>query len=206
MKLLKQKSGLTLIELVVSVALWAVVLLIATIFIADSIEVINTSTKKTDIVRQWHEMIDKLNRFTRGWLTSSTWFIDYAPWLWTDIILLKNIDSSKGVIFWVVDKETMKLETKTGSILYSDQVLWYVELDAAQINQIETNSWTTYDIPFHHDKIFNALNLKDFQVNYYNSWAIMDVDLTIFFYIEEFDGIPLSMISSENTIQFILDF
>ena len=206
MKLLKQKSGLTLIELVVSVALWAVVLLITAIFIADSIEVISLSNKKTEVVKQWHDLVDKLNKYTRWWFNSFTGFIDYTSWLWTDIMLLKNIDSSKWVLFWVVEKETMKLEPYIKSTYYSDKVLWYVELDAAQISQIESNSWSTYDIPFHEDKIFDALNIKDFQVNYYNSGAIIDVDLTIFFYVEEFDGIPLSMVSSENTIQFILNF
>ena len=214
MKLLKQKSGLTLIELVVSVALWAVVLLIATIFIADSIEVMTLSNKKTEVVKQWHDLVDKLNRYTRGGFSSFTGFINHTSWLWTDVMLLKNIDSSKWVIFWVVDTETMKLESNTGTTInpaaattiYSDQVLWYAELDATQITQIESSSWATYDVPFHEDKIFDALHLKDFQVSYYNSGAIMDVDLTVFFYVEEFDGIPLSMVSSDNTIQFILDF
>ncbi len=206
MKLLKQKSWLTLIELVISVAMWAVVLLITSIFIADSIEVMTISNKKTEIVRQWHDLIDTLNKYTRWGLTSSTGFIDYASWLWNDILLLKNIDSSEGVIFWIVDTETMKLETNYDSLVYSDQVLWYAELSAAQITEIETNSWSTYDISFHQDKIFDGLNMKNFQVDYYNSWAIMEVDFTVFFYVKEFDGIPLSMVSSDKTIQFILDF
>ena len=120
---------------------------------------------------------------------------------------MKNIDSSKGVIFWVVSKESMSIEPDLGYKIYSDKVLWYRILSENEIIDIETTLTNIYNLKFFPDKVYDGLKVKDFQMDMYNSWAIIDMNMEVLLYYNDSNKwILLKDINPEDLININLNF
>lgn len=193
MKFIIWKKALTLVELVISITISSIVLLIIMTFIADSIETVVESNEKTKVFDNIFEFKDKFWRFSRWGYFNNSILLDNTAGTWNDVILLKNIDSSEWIIFWVVDVATMKLETNAGYKYYGKKVLGYRKLTASEITGIESVPISVYDLIFFPDKLFQNLKVKDFQVDFYNSQTILDINIELFlYYNKEKDGELLS--------------
>jgi hypothetical protein len=74
----------------------------------------------------------------------------------------------------------MKLEKKqTAYKVYYNKSLWFKRVWAWEINAMKTNSWYVYTVWFYKDNIYDKLKMRDLQIENYNSWTIINVDLTI---------------------------
>lgn len=172
MKFLKNNNAMTLPELMISVSLGAVIIIIVAFFITVSVEELAVSKIKSSSTNDFFIFRDKLNRYIKWW------YFDFVLY-WTgtnNTILLWNSDSSKGVLFWVVNDETKKIQN---DYIYGDNYIWYKELSQFEMDEIKTNSWKIYDYDFKGDKIFHFMLIKDFKATLYNRWDILDLDISI---------------------------
>ena len=183
------------------------VMLIVLTFVADSIETVISSNKKTEIYEDLFRFKNDFNQFSRWGYFNQDLIVSNVSWSGSDIILMKNIDSSKGVIFWVVSKESMSIEPDLGYKIYSDKVLWYRILSENEIIDIETTLTNIYNLKFFPDKVYDGLKVKDFQMDMYNSWAIIDMNMEVLLYYNDSNKwILLKDINPEDLININLIF
>lgn len=207
MKSFISKKALTLVELVISITVSSVVMLIVLTFVADSIETVISSNKKTEIYEDLFRFKNDFNQYSRWGYFNQELIVSNVSWSGSDIILMKNLDSSKGVIFWVVDKESMLIEPDVGYTIYSDKVIWYRNLSASEITDIEGTLSNIYNLKFFPDKVYDWLKIKDFQMDMYNSGSIIDMNLEVLLYYNDSNkGILLKDINPEDIIDINLIF
>lgn len=207
MKYFIPKKALTLVELVISITVSSIVMLIVLTFVADSIETVIWSNKKTEIYEDLFRFKNDFNKYARGWYLRKELIAKSATWTQSSIILLQNIDETKGVVFWVVDKKTMSIEDHTTHTIYSDKVIWYRNLSEFELTNINADPTDIYGLKFFPDKLFEWLKIKDFQMELYNSWAIIDMNLEVLLYYNDSNKwILLSDISPEDIIDINLNF
>jgi hypothetical protein len=121
--------------------------------------------------------------------------------------MLKNNKSTKWVLFWVVRKDNLKLETNSEYDYIYDRVLWYREVSSGEILDLETTPTNVFDYLFFEDKLFDALKVKDFQVDYYNSWTILNIDLWInVWYMKWLDWELFTDLWTDDIINYNLNF
>ena len=173
MKFFQNKKALTLIELVISIAISAVLILIVSFFITKSLEEMNNSIVKTDSIDKWFHFKDTLNRYIRWWYNYFTLYWDSGL---NNSLLIENDDSSKWFLFWVINNNTKKIQKE---YIYWDNFLWYKSLSKTELNDIKTNSWVIYNYIFHDDKIFTWMRVKDFKWELYNWGDILNIDMSI---------------------------
>jgi hypothetical protein len=201
------KKALTLVELVISITISTMVMLIVMTFIADSMETVVWSNQKTKIFEDVFIFKDHFWKFSRGWFFDHNLIISNESWTWNDIILLKNIDSSAAIIYWVVDKNTNKLATNSTYKIYEDKVIGYRKLSSAEIVIIEADPDDVYNLTFFRDKLYDGLKIKDFQIDLYNSDTILDVNMAILLhYNNTIDWTLLSKLSRADIIDINLNF
>ena len=163
---------MTLTELIIALTIWAVVFLIVFSFVADSMEDMYDSSARTQTIDEGFIFKDKLNRYIIGWLSNMHVFTGST----NDVLYLKNNSATEWVIFWVVNKETMKLQP---DYIHGNNFIWYINLSAYQIGEIDSNSGAIYDLNFYADKLFSSMRIRDFKTELYNNWAILDVYLSV---------------------------
>ena len=185
MKSLITKKALTLVELVISITISSVVMLIVLTFVADSIEIVIGSNKKTDIYEDLFEFKNDFNKFSRGWYYQQDLIVSDSSWTWSDILIMQNEYGTSWVIYWVVDKGTMKIDPDLSNNLYSEKVIWYRVLSELELTNISSDVSAIYDLTFFSDKVYDNLKIKDFQINLYNNWSIIDMDLEILLYYND---------------------
>jgi hypothetical protein len=133
--------------------------------------------------------------------------IDNESGTWSDVILLKNIDSTEWVVFWVVDYDTLKLSQNADYSIYWNKTLWYRKLDTSEITSLEATSTGVYDLTFFPDKLYSWLKIKDFQTDFYNLGAIIDIKMDILLYYNETnDWILLNSVNPSDIININLNF
>ncbi len=207
MKSFISKKALTLVELVISITISTIVMLIVLTFVADSIETVISSNKKTEIYEDIFSFKDIFNKYARGGYIDQNLLATTATGSQSDIMLMENIDSSKWVIFWVVNKETMSIEKQLNYELYYDKVLGYRQLSETELTNINSNPSLVYDLKFFPDKLFDGLKMKDFQMSIYNSGTIINMDLDVLLYYNDSNkDLRLDNINPEDIININLIF
>jgi len=178
-KFLFKKSGFTFVELVVSMLISSIILTSVFYFISQNIDEINSSTNRTKFFDEFYGFRDKFIYYSNIY-TSWSILINNSSSSWSDILLMQNELSTDWIIFWVVDENTMKLEKKqTAYNVYYNKSVWFKRVSTWEITAIKSNSWYVYTIWFYKDNVYDKLKMKDLQMEMYNSWSIMNVDLTI---------------------------
>ena len=147
---------MTLAELIISIMISAVVFLIVFTFVADSMEDMYNSSARTQTIDEGFIFKDKLNRYIIAWLSNMYVFTGST----NDVLYLKNNLSTEAVIFWVVNKETMKLQP---DYVHGNNFIWYRNLSDYEIWEIDSNSGAIYDLNFYEDKIFFNMRIRDFK-------------------------------------------
>lgn len=207
MKSFISKKALTLVELVISITISTIVMLIVLTFVADSIETVISSNKKTEIYEDLFSFKDIFSKYARWGYIDQNLLATTATGSQSDIMLMENFDSSQGVVFWVINKETMSIEKQQNYELYYDKVLWYRQLSETELTNINSNPSLVYDLQFFPDKIFDGLKMKDFQMAIYNSGTIIDMDLEVLLYYNDSNkGLRLDDINPEDIININLIF
>jgi hypothetical protein len=171
-KSFKNKNALTLIELTISITIWTIILIIVSFFIATSIRDLENSILETNSIDRSFSFKDEINRFIKWWYND---FILY--WTWTNkAILLRNTEIDEGVLFWVVNNETKKIQNE---YIYWENYLWYRKISDIELADIDTNSWAIYDFTFLWDKIYSGIRIKDFKPELFNAWEILSLYVSI---------------------------
>ena len=160
----------TLLELIVSLLIWTIVLIYTFSFVWDTIAELSKSNRQSKILSSFYEFNTKLNNY-RNLFVSSEILIDNDFWDGSDILLLRNPSNNLWVIFWVVNKNFMKLENISDYDTYYYKVLWYWELSNGELSDILSNPSNAYNYTFYSDKLFDGFTLKDFQLLYFKGIA-----------------------------------
>lgn len=172
-------NALTLVELITSVAISGVLLMLIFVFLSDSIKVLVDNNVKVSSVDEWFNFKDTMWRFVRGWYGEAivfSWTID-SSYTWTtnpspnDVLYLKKLDMSQWMLVWIVDIETKKIQR---NYVYWNNFLGYRYLSPTEMSQIDLDNSLIYDKEFTVDKIFQNLRMKDFKVETYNYWWLID--------------------------------
>ncbi len=207
MKSFISKKALTLVELVISITISSVVMLIVLTFVADSIETVISSNKKTEVYENVFEFKNIFNRYSRWGYFQQDLIATTATWTTSDIILLQNMTDKKGVVFGVVNKETMSIEDDSQHKIYYDKVIGYRNLSEFELWNINANPTLIYDLNFFPDKLFDGLKIKDFQIEKYNSGTILEMNMDILLYYNDTQKwILLSSINPEDILKINLNF
>lgn len=182
-------------------------MLIVLTFVADSIETVIWSNKKTEIYEDIFRFKNEFNKYARWWYLDQTLIAKTSTGSESSIMLLQDNTWSKGVIFGVVNKETMAIEDHSQHTIYYDKVLGYRDLSQFELTNINADPSYIYNLNFFPDKLFDGLKIKDFQMELYNSWAIIDMNLEVLLYYNDSNkGILLSDINPEDIIDVNLNF
>ncbi len=205
MKIFSKKSWFTFVEILLSTAISIIILIFTFSFLADSIDNLTRSENKVKILSETYAISEVINSYKNVYLTGGLLF-DKTYESWNDILLLKDLSWSWGVIFWVIDMETMKFETWSVYNQYKHKVFWYKELSINQLNLINSNSGVVYNWTFTNDHLF-TFPVKSFQLDYYNSGIIWDFNLEVLMnYNAAFSGQLWNQIPSSSYDLFKLNF
>jgi hypothetical protein len=123
-------------------------------------------------------------------------------------LMLTSIDKSAGIIFWVVNKGTMKLEeTEESYNAYYDKVIWYRDISASEISELESDPTKIYSYTFFTDKWFDEMKVIDFQLDFYNNETIIDMNLRLNRnYKQWLNGTNINSIEPHNQKSYNLNF
>lgn len=194
---------MTLVELVVSVTLSVIIFLIVFQFISDWLWSMLQSRIKTETLNESFSFRDKLFRYFRWWYNN-------ADVIWTqtvnNVLFLHDDNHTKGVIFWVVNRDIMKLQY---DYVYWDNVLWYRELSPLEISNIIADNSYIYSLNFHNDKLFVWMRVKDFKASFYNLWDLIDIYLSLVLRRDNtnfWESFSDWFINQDDILDFNLDF
>lgn len=202
MKFIKKKKAFTLIELVISITISSIIFFIVFSFVVDSVDELTQSNYKMDSIDDIFSFRNVFSRYVRWWYM-------FISTIWTtnnSVILLKNASYTDWYIFWVVNRNTMKIQK---DYIYWDNTIWYRRVTETEINDIEADSNKVYNLSFFNDKIFEWIKVKDFNAEFYNSWAILDIYLSstltndLYLYWQSLTG---STIKSDDLVEFNFNF
>ena len=133
--------------------------------------------------------------------------IDNTKWQDYDVAMLTNIEGTSGVVIWVVDRDTMKLSWSWGASKHHESVLGYRGLSWSEIIAIGSDPNVVYDYVFSGDKVFPNFYLQDYQVQMFNGWENMVMDLSIFpKYKEDLHGELWSSLPQDEVFYYSLTF
>ena len=197
----KNTKAFTLIELIIAILISVMLLWGIFYFMSNTILSISRAAAHSKFLKDFYS-------FTTIFDTGELEIIhDYPLGDWYDVAILKTLDGDSWVIIWVVDANTLKLSPPESVDTYHQAVLGYRGLSSNEINDVDTNPWLVYDYSFFGDKTFSNFYLRDFQMQMYNSWATMDMTLSIFpDYRDDLYGESWSSIPQDNIFYYSLIF
>ncbi len=199
------KKWLTFIEVIISTVISVIVFIIIFSFVADSISNLSTSNRKAEVLSKFYDIYEIMWNYRNNFLSWSV-VINNSIWSWSDIALIKNINNSDWIIFWIIDKDTLKLESWSLSSTYWYRVFWYKRLSLSELSKIQANSAEVYNLSFK-DAITFETPIKSFQADFFNSWSIFVVDLwMLLVYNSAYKWMLWSDISSNNYEVFKINF
>ncbi len=199
------KKGFTFVELLVSITISIIIFIIIFSFVVDSIASLAISNKKALALSNFYDIYDTIWEYRNDFL-SWTLIINNDVWSWSDVALIKNIHNDKWMIFWIVNRKTMKLESWSLYNTYSYKIFWYKLLNLSELTSIQTNTWEVYNLSFKDAKIFDT-PAKSFQSDFYNSWSIFLVDLELLIsHNKDYDWMLWTEIGKSNYELFKLSF
>jgi len=97
-----------------------------------------------------------------------------------DVAMLTSIDETSWVLVGVVDRQRSQLSQTSQGDIYHESVLWYRPISSTEITNIQGDGTIVYDYDFFLDNLFTRFNIRDFQLQSFNSWAVVEMKLDIF--------------------------
>lgn len=195
-------KGFTLVELMVSILISVILLGGIFYFLSDTILGISRASAQSRFLGDFYSFTTILDTGELRVLH------DYDIGDGFDVAILTSLDNTSGVVIGVLDRDTLQLSwTGAEYLTYHNSILWYRSLSETEITQVLSTPEIVYDYSFQNDKIFQNFNLKDFQLQMYNSWTTMDMYLHIFpDYREALNGEAWSGLSKESLFEYSLTF
>lgn len=178
MKFFKNNKAITLVELITTIAISSILFLVIFVFITDSVEELVTNEVKVNSVEEAFEFKDVMQRFIRSWYSDVMVFswITEPSYTWAqnpnNVLYLEKLDWSEWILVWIVDINTNLLQR---NYVYWDNFLWYRFLTPTEMNDIKNDNNLIYQKEFFLDKVYQWLRTKDFRVESYNAWTIVNM-------------------------------
>lgn len=169
----KNTIAFTIVELMVSITISIILLWGIFYFMSDTILWISRSSSQADFLKDFYGFTTALDSWKLEILHDYTWE-------WFDVALLNAPDEMSGILVWVVDAATLRLIPAIRGNIYHDSVLWYRSLSSAEMAAIQIDTNIVYDYDFFSDKIFDTFNLRNFQLESFNSGSTLEMRLDIF--------------------------
>ena len=200
------KKAFTLSEVLVATFIWTIILWFIFVFLGDVMNNISESKKEIKILSNYLDFSNKLNNYTNIYNTGSV-LIDNDIDSWSDLFIMKSPSKDSWLLFWVVDLTNYKLDLDNTT--YKNTWLWFRHLSSQDLQDIEWSSGSiiVYWYLFQKDKIYDELNIRDLQINSYNSWTIHEIYLSINVdYTSWLQWILWKDLPENNLINFNIDF
>ena len=170
------KKAFSLTEVLIATFIWALILGFIFVFLWDVIDQISKSKKEIKAISNYLEVSSKINNY-RDIYNSWSVIIDSDTWTGSDLFLFKNPDASSWILFWVINLDNYKIDIDTKT--YKSSWLWFRELTWTEIQDIESDNTLIHSLLFQKDKVYTWLQIKDLQIQSFNSWDIYEMNLTI---------------------------
>ncbi len=201
MKSIYKTSAFTLIELVVSIVISTIVLVIVFAFTWDTIANLVDVNRKSDSLQEVYRLTTILSSHKWKYIVPEV-LIDKTPWVWHDVYYMRDPWFKSWIIWGVIDKETLRIEDDAKYAYYGDKTLWYRLLSESEITALEADNNIVYNYTFFEDKLFDAFKMKEFQLELYNSWALIESNIEIVpHYKNDLNNIEWSDIPKDDTIK-----
>ena len=201
MKNIYKKSAFTLIELVVSIVISTIVLVIVFGFTWDTIANLVDINRKSDSLQGVYSLTTIMSSHKWKYIIPDV-LIQKDFWTGHDVLYLKDPADKWWVLWAVIDSETLQIEDDDNYDYYGDKVVWYRLLSESDITAIDTDSSVVYDYSFFEDKIFHAFKIKEFQLELYNSGALIESNIEIIpHYKKDLNNLRWPDISKDDLIK-----
>jgi hypothetical protein len=169
-------------------------------FMSDTILGISRSSSQANFLKHFYSFTTILD----------TWDLeilyDYSD-EWFDVAILRSPDGQSWVLIWITDKDTLKLSPVMRANIYHNSVLWYRALSSTEISAVDADSSIVYDYEFFPDTLFDTFNLRNFQLESFNSWSTVEMRLDIFpFFNSNFDGQDWNWLPQDEIFTYSLVF
>ncbi len=175
--MIKSKKAFTLVELILAITISAIVLLFLMNYLASIFDEISYTNKKTKLIISLYEVEYKIRTLRQKYLLSDI-LKDNLEWDWSDILILKTDPGEPEqwwYIFALIDKDTLKVDPNGNIDNISEKVLAHRKISSSELWELNTSPDKIYEYSFNRDEIFEDMILKDFQLNIYNWWKIIEV-------------------------------
>lgn len=169
----KKINAFTIVELMVSITISVLLLGWIFYFMSDTILWISRSSSQTNFLKNFSNFTTILERW------NPEVFLDYAE-EWFDVVLLKFPNKNGWILIGVIDRKTLSLSPISKGNIYHDSVLWYRNISSDEIINIQADNNIIYSYDFSPGDLFDTFNLRNFQLNTYNSWSLLEMKLDIF--------------------------
>jgi len=204
-----KKKAFTIIELIISITITIIIIWWIMVFISSLSSEIEYSTKKTNIITEISDIENKIDEIKSKY-TSWIILIDNESWTGSDVLLFrKNIwdDIQDWYILAQIDFNNKVIDWSWNVDNIWKKVLGFRKISETELITIDSNPLEIYNYTFHLDNIFKNITLKDFQVSFYNSGDIWEIELYINTdYRYNNSSLKYSEITNENIEKFIFNF
>jgi len=209
MKSIYKTSAFTLIELVVSIVISTIVLVIVFAFTGDTIANLVDVNRKSDSLQEVYRLTTILSAHKWKYIIPEILY-DNPPGTGHDIFYniyyMKDPAGTSWIIWAVIDTETSRIEDAAKYPYYGNKILGYRLLSEPEITALEADNNIIYDFDFFEDKFFNAFKVKEFQLELYNSGALIESNIEIIpHYKNDLNNIEWSDIPKDDTIKINLN-
>lgn len=201
-----RKNGFTLIELIISITISAIVLIFLFGIVANVIRDIQFSIARSKLLTQINTYVLKMNNYSGFYIRASI-LQDYTSGSGSDVLMMLDPEEKNGVLFGVINPETGTLDTPQRSLYANKKYMWYRELSQAEIIDLQSNPDNVYNYTFPKDKWLSDIIIKDYQVAKYNSGALLDIEFLVNQnFLDENISLKYSNIWDQNIEKFIFNF
>ncbi len=205
----KNEKWFTFVELIVSIILSAIIFLFLMNFISKTFAEISYSKNKSKIITQIYEFESIINnireKYSSGYILKNN-----ESWTWSDILLLRSWVwefKKQWYIFAMISNDNLTIDWSWNVDNIGDKVFAYKNISEYEMDLLTSNLNNVYNFKFNRDKVFTELKLKDFQLDLYNNWGLIEA---IFFintlYRKSLDWKKYSEIWTENIEKILLTF
>lgn len=194
----------TLTELVIAIVISSLVLIFTFHFVSKTIVEISNARQSATIMTEFSDISQQLKNY-RNLYSSWSILINGVSWTQSDVLLLNTEEGDTGVLFALVDPETMKINQEAEN--YSHVHFAFRTMTLANMNSVLSDPNTALNLDFQSDKIFRNISAKDLQIETFNQGNILDINISLIkSYKENLLNSKYSELWKNNFVNFNLNY
>ncbi len=179
LSLISKKYAFTLVELVVAITISSIILIGLFSLIGDTISELWQANNSSEMIVDINDLLDTMNDYNSIYDKKDI-IIDWLSGQGTDVLMFTNSANTSWILFALIDPESKKVINNTEQYeSYNRRYIWYKELSDTEISAIMSDTNVIYAYSFFPDKVNEKVSIIDFQLEFYNSWKIIEMDLDV---------------------------